>query len=137
MVQAKTLKFAFEINWPLALPPILGERRVWWIIKPMNPESDIVHTMVLHVMTAHWISNFYQKLCVSFIPYFRYLVFGHFSCVIFFPVIFYLDHLAFQNVNKDYIICLYQNSNSIIKMTLSICCWMKNQYWKLRLCIQT
>ena len=33
--------------------------------------------------------------------------FGHFSCVIFFPVFFRLVHLALQNKNKDYVIFLY------------------------------
>ena len=46
---------------------------------------------------------------VSFIPYFRLLVFvfwyfGHFSCVIFFP---FFPRLAMLNVNKDYVIFLY------------------------------
>ena len=44
---------------------------------------------------------------VSFIPYFRLLVFGHFSCVIFFPFFFHLAHLALQNVNKDCVIFSY------------------------------
>ena len=34
---------------------------------------------------------------------FGFWYFGHFSCVIFFPV-FRLAHLAFQNVNKDYVL---------------------------------
>ena len=38
---------------------------------------------------------------------FGFWYFGHFSCVIFFPVFFRLAHLALQNVNKDYIIFLY------------------------------
>ena len=38
---------------------------------------------------------------------FGFWYFGHFSCVIFFPVFFCLAHLALQNVNKDYIIFSY------------------------------
>jgi len=44
---------------------------------------------------------------VSFIPYFSFWYFGHFSCVIFFPLFFRLAHLALQNANKDYVIVLY------------------------------
>ena len=35
---------------------------------------------------------------------FGFWYFGHFSCMIFFPVFFRLAHLALQNVNKDYVI---------------------------------
>ena len=35
---------------------------------------------------------------------FGFWYFGHFSCMIFFPVLFRLAHLALQNLNKDYII---------------------------------
>ena len=38
---------------------------------------------------------------------FGFWYFGHFSCVIFFPVFFRLAHLALQNVNKDYVIFSY------------------------------
>ena len=38
---------------------------------------------------------------------FGFWYFGHFSCVIFFPFLFRLAHLALQNVNKDYVIFLY------------------------------
>lgn len=38
---------------------------------------------------------------------FVFSYFGHFSCMIFFPVFFRLAHLALQNVNKDYIIFSY------------------------------
>ena len=38
---------------------------------------------------------------------FGFWYFGHFSCVIFFPVFFRLAHLALQNVNKDCVIFLH------------------------------
>ena len=38
---------------------------------------------------------------------FGFWYFGHFSCMIFFPVFFRLAHLALQNVNKDYVIFSY------------------------------
>ena len=49
------------------------------------------------------------KLCFihSIFSFFGFWYFGHFSCVIFFPIFFCLAHLALQNVNKDYIIFLY------------------------------
>ena len=49
-------------------------------------------------------------IIVSFIPYFRLLVFGnfdHFSFLILFPLFFRLAHLALQNVNKDSMIFSY------------------------------
>ena len=44
--------------------------------------------------------------------YFGFWYFGHFSCVIFFPVFFRLAHLALQNVNKDYVI--FSNSRNFV-----------------------
>ena len=47
------------------------------------------------------------KFCCFVHPIFSsfgFWYFGHFSCVIFFPVLTRLAHLALQNVNKDYII---------------------------------
>ena len=38
---------------------------------------------------------------------FVFWYFGHFICMIFFPVFIPLAHLALQNVNKDYIIFLF------------------------------
>ena len=38
---------------------------------------------------------------------FGFWYFGHFSCVIFFPIFFRLAHLALQNVNKDDVIFLH------------------------------
>ena len=48
-------------------------------------------------------SGFFKKCFVH--PIFQ--SFGHFSCVIFFPVFFRLAHLALQNINKDYLIFSY------------------------------
>ena len=45
--------------------------------------------------------------CSSHTFVFGFWYFGHFKCVIFFPVYFRLAHLAFQNVNKDYVIFSY------------------------------
>jgi hypothetical protein len=46
-----------------------------------------------------------QKMLVHPIfSYFGFWYFGHFSCVIFFPVFFRLAHLALQNVSKDYVV---------------------------------
>ena len=38
---------------------------------------------------------------------FGFWYFGHFSCMIFFPLLFRLAHLALQNVKKDYVIFSY------------------------------
>ena len=38
---------------------------------------------------------------------FGFWYFGHFSCMIFFPVFFHLAHLDLQNVNKDYVTFSY------------------------------
>ena len=45
--------------------------------------------------------------CSSHFFVFGFLYFGHFICMIFFPVFLCLGHLALQNVNKDYIIFSY------------------------------
>ena len=50
-----------------------------------------------------WILRLLGHLCFvhPIFSSFGFWYFGHFSCVIFFPLFFRLAHLALQNVNKD------------------------------------
>ena len=47
---------------------------------------------------------------------FSFWYFGHFSCVIFFPLFFRLAHVALQNVSKDYLIFFYQGQKTKNRM---------------------
>ena len=113
----KTLKFASEINWPLKRKQLLDQ------LLYEQPQSLKANTFVSmdsrHKLTRfHKVENveiFKPKIeneyttVVSFIPYFRRLVFGNLVTLVcdFLSVFFHLAHLALQNVNKDYVIFLY------------------------------
>ena len=71
----------------------------------VDKDQPIVKTFAYnfnrHIMTGP--KCFVHPIFLSFVFWY----FGHFSYVIFFLFFFCLAHLAFQNVNKDYLIFSY------------------------------
>ena len=69
-------------------------------------KSELVGFQTLVIKDPYCTTCHSRSLLFRSSRIFVFWYFGHFSCVIFFPVFFHLAHLALQKLNKDYIIFL-------------------------------
>ena len=92
-------------------------RLTFWKLEKLSKLKDLVDRTdtddpeetedTPEIMLNHKLENRNNCFVHPIFSSFGFWYFGHFSCVIFFPIFFRLAHLALQNVNKDYTIFLY------------------------------